>query len=151
MNEDIFHLGAKALICNEDRVLLLKANPELIQNNNKAAYWDLPGGRIKRGDTIEETLKREIAEETGITVIISFQPFAIFTMPVRILTENTDVGLILSVYLVQVESAADVRLSSEHTEARWFTSQEAAHLLAARYPKEFVEKLNRIDETGKIS
>lgn len=68
MNEDCFHLGIKALIRNsEGKLLLLKVNPAQLRNHEGDPYWDLSGGRIHRGSTIEETLRREVAEETGIT------------------------------------------------------------------------------------
>ena len=72
-------------------------------------------------------------------------------MPVRIVTGDTDVGLIFSVYLAEVNEISEVRLSKEHTEARWSILSEAARLLGSRYPKEFIEKLARIDETAQIS
>ena len=72
MNEDIFNLGIKAIIKNsEGKILLLRVNLDQLQVKDKGAYWDIPGGRIHKGSTVEETLKREVEEETGITAIKS--------------------------------------------------------------------------------
>ena len=60
-----FQIGVKALITNESGdVLLLKSNDKNFRFAGKS-YWDMPGGRIKYKG-IEETLKQEILEETGI-------------------------------------------------------------------------------------
>lgn len=142
MNEDCFHLGIKALIINkESKILLLKTNPKELKGYNGEPYWDIPGGRIHRSSTIEETLRREIEEETGITFIKSFKPFLMVLSPLRIPLDDTDVGLILSVYICEVEGTERIKLSREHLEASWFTPKEASELLRFKYPKEFTEKI----------
>src|SRR5579871_5133663 len=61
VNEDCFHFGIKVLLCDsESKVLLLKK-----QDRNRNVYWDLPGGRMQKGETMMETLRREVEEETG--------------------------------------------------------------------------------------
>src|SRR5689334_8027229 len=111
--EDHFHLGIKALIQNaEGKILLLKVNPKHLHDNAHGVYWDIPGGRMQRGSTVEETLARELEEETGITHIKSMHPLAMVLSPIRIPLDPHDVGLILSVYLVEVE-ATDIKISEE--------------------------------------
>jgi ADP-ribose pyrophosphatase len=142
MNEDLFQLGIKVLITNPSgKILLLKVNPKKLKNFNGEPYYDIPGGRIHRGSTIEETLKREVLEETGITEMKNWKPFAMTLANIRIPYGNTDTGLILSVYVCEIDNSAKIILSDEHTEYNWFASKEAGELLKVKYPKEFTQKI----------
>ncbi len=141
MNEDCFHLGVKALIRNlSGKILLLKVNPAQLKNYSGEAYWDIPGGRVQRGASVEETLRREVEEETGITNIKATKLVATILSNIRIPVQNGDVGLLLSVYSCQLsEEPSTIRLSGEHTEAGWFFPKEASELLKVKYPEEFTD------------
>ena len=143
MNEDIFHLGIKAIIRNQKgEILLLKVNKETLKGYSGDAYWDIPGGRIHKGSSIEETLKREVEEETGIRNIKSIKPFSMVLSNIRIPTsENGTVGLILSSYICEIEETIQITLSEEHREDNWFLPEEASKLLEFKYPKEFTEAI----------
>lgn len=145
MREDSFHLGIKAIIRNsEGEVLLLKTNPAKLRGYSGEPYWDIPGGRIHKDSSVEETLKRELEEETGITVVKSMEPFTMVLSTMRIPTDDGSVGLILASYLCEIEDNPEIKISDEHIEAKWFSPKEAAKLLEFKYPKEFVKKLSEI-------
>jgi 8-oxo-dGTP pyrophosphatase MutT (NUDIX family) len=58
-----FHVGAYGILINENKILLIK--------KSRGAYkgmYDLPGGGIEFNEKIEETLKREFVEETGVVL-----------------------------------------------------------------------------------
>ncbi len=57
-------LAASALVINEGAVLLVKRRYEPY-----AGFWALPGGHVEPGETTEDAVKREVHEETGITLL----------------------------------------------------------------------------------
>lgn len=59
-----FHLGIYAIIEKEQSILLVKKSRGPYQG-----MWDLPGGRPCHGETILQTIQREVKEETGIDLI----------------------------------------------------------------------------------
>lgn len=142
--EDTYHLGIKALIQNEKgQLLLLKVNPAVL-SGKKEAYWDIPGGRVQRGSTVDETLRRELVEETGITSVESTKPFAMVLSNIRIPAKPLDFGLILGAYICKVGQLQEIRISEEHTEYGWFSPKEAAELLKVKYPIDFTDKISAI-------
>jgi ADP-ribose pyrophosphatase YjhB (NUDIX family) len=60
--ERAFRIGVFALIHDGERVLLAR--------RRDSGWWNLPGGGMERGETVDEALRREVAEETGLEVAV---------------------------------------------------------------------------------
>ena len=52
-----------AVMIDDGRILVV-----LRQGGAWAGYWAVPGGRQRRGETMEEAVAREVLEETGLVV-----------------------------------------------------------------------------------
>jgi 8-oxo-dGTP pyrophosphatase MutT (NUDIX family) len=136
--EDIFHLGIKALLRDSGgKVLLLQVNPEKLHGERKD-YWDLPGGRVQKGGSVIDTLKREVEEETGITEAQDPEEIGMVLSNIRIpLGEGESAGLILNIYACSIPAHSTIALSDEHVAYEWFAPPKAAELLQVKYPEEF--------------
>lgn len=142
--EDYFHLGIKALILNpECKALLLKRHHPV-----KGGYWDIPGGRLQKGESELDTLLREVKEETGFDEIHEVHPFMMALTDIRIQALQADVGLIFSFFLIKISESFDPILSDEHVNFEWCTLQNAAEKLKKQYPGEFIEKIIHLDSKG---
>lgn len=76
------------------------------------AVWDLPGGHVKRGETLQEALARECREELGVEII-----------DLGDAVEATSRDVTLTVYIVRSWVGEPVnRAPSEHQEIGWFTA-----------------------------
>ena len=138
--EKLFHVGTKAIIENEEgKILLLHVGerPGLVNKN----YWDIPGGRIQEGQTVTDTLKREIKEETGIAGIGKADYLGGFISHHEYEQGGQNFGLVLVVYKVNVLNVESIALSEEHTDYEWVDKKEAAERLSHKYPPEFTKLL----------
>jgi 8-oxo-dGTP pyrophosphatase MutT (NUDIX family) len=139
--EDSFHLGVKALILNaEHKVLLLERHHPI-----KGIYWDLPGGRLQKGESQIDTLLREVREETGLSNVCEVHPFMMALTDIRIQALEEDVGLIFSIFLINLSESFDPILSEEHVDFEWCSLSNAAEKLTKQYPSAFIEKMIRLD------
>ncbi len=135
-----FHLGIKALIENkEGKILLLKKSKKITDKFGQKPYWDIPGGRIEKGSSVLETLKREVLEEIGVNDLTVRDLFYAAVSNTRI--DSEDCGLILFIYDCSISDRSKVVLDEEHSEYGWFDKRETADLLRVKYPADFITKL----------
>jgi 8-oxo-dGTP diphosphatase len=68
---DYIGVGIGAVILNDDgKVFLAKRGKKA---RNEAGKWECPGGGMRFGDTMQETIIREMQEEFGISVAVGRQ------------------------------------------------------------------------------
>lgn len=61
-------VGTRPLILPGAVVIILNENNELLLQHRTDGGWGLPGGLMELGESLEETAKREVKEETGLEI-----------------------------------------------------------------------------------
>lgn len=100
----------------------------LILQRNSDNDWELPGGRLSSYEGVSEGLRREIREETSLSVDIK----DILLANSWINDQNNDR---LGVYYGSDTEQKRVRLSREHTDFMWVNSSEATYKLSTAQAK----------------
>jgi mutator protein MutT len=66
------------LIFEGGKILLVERGQEPLKG-----YWSIPGGIVESGEKLEDAIRREVAEETGLDV----EPYAMFEIFERIIPD----------------------------------------------------------------
>ena len=106
-------MQTKAILCHikdKERLLLqFKAKGKFGEGR-----WNGPGAKIKKGETKEQTVEREVLEETGLLVSdLKYAGKTTFFFPQK----GTDIWV---VYIYLTESFFGELKHSEEGELRWF-------------------------------
>lgn len=120
-------VSAKGALIVDDHALLLK---------NERDEWELPGGKLESGETLEQTVRREIEEETQLKVNVHECLHAW----VYVINDNATV-LVVVFACQSYDSLASLQVSSEHKEARWWPLPEVE---ALRMPNGYKIALSRL-------
>ena len=114
----------------------------LLERRTDAPVWSLIAGMVEDTETLTQALRREVREETGLTVS-SYELFGTFTDPTRIVSyADGNVFRVASfVYFVTVESFGGLRPSSESEQLRFFPKTEILELDLPATQRHIVERL----------
>ncbi|MDP3770115.1 MAG: NUDIX domain-containing protein [Candidatus Sungbacteria bacterium] len=66
-------VGHDSIILNAATAFIVNDNGEILllrRGDRTQEIWGLPGGMMEVGESAEETMKREVLEETGLTVVV---------------------------------------------------------------------------------
>ncbi len=112
---------AGGFVLDHGRVLLGLRAPDA---NTYPCVWDMFGGHVEDGETIEATLIRELSEELDITPS-EFDFLTTLTEP----DPQSNGNYLYHIYTVTAWSGGGPRrCGHEHTEIRWCTLDEALAL-----------------------
>ena len=102
--------------------LLLKRSPEQYYPN----LWQMVSGKLKENETAYNAALREIIEETSLIP----EKFWVAPTVNSFYSPDKDYICLLPVFAAKVKVDSEVKLSSEHTEYKWLSSEDAKNILA---------------------
>ena len=109
------------VVIKEDRVLLVRRGKAPSEGE-----WAIPGGSVELGETLQEAVRREILEETGISIRVG-EPIHIFD-DVR----RDEAGHIRFHYVILDFSgeflSGELRAADDAKDARWVSPAEFSQL-----------------------
>jgi len=119
LNEIKLFAAMRAFIKFGDKVLILRESSDYKDGANASRY-DVVGGRITPGERFDESLLREIKEETGLNVKVG-RPFAVNEW--RPIVRGEQYHVVGTFF--ECESSTDkVVLSEDHDDHQWIKPEE---------------------------
>lgn len=127
------HIGVCAVMINCKGEILLERRAD-------SGKWGLIGGGLNIDETLDECLKREVFEETGLR-IANAQRYRIYDDPSRIVEypDGNILRIITLCYIVRINDDCNIRLSEESTQLKFFTINELLQVDIVATHKHIIE------------
>lgn len=122
--KDMWGLAVRGICEVDGKILLLKVRSKSSHDANK---WEIPGGKVKKGEFFDEALRREYLEETGLEIIIE-SLYNVIQNNYTACKTNEEIKSIQLIMKVTAESD-EVIISEEHDDYKWFTKKEVCRLI----------------------
>jgi len=126
------------LLLRDDQVLMAR------RNANRRLYpgtWSFPGGHVETGETLEQALIRELAEEIGVLV-----NDARFLTRIDVSSDDRQSCRSFHLYGIEDWGGEPTNLGNEHSEIGWIPLVEAVllpNLALQSYKQVFNSLINR--------
>lgn len=113
----VFGVATKGVVFNPELKKYLVLKKSLAEDINPDTY-EFPGGRLQFGEELEEAVKREIKEETGLDVLTQ-RMFNAWTFTKK------DKGFQLTgIDFLCITNQEEIHLGEEHSRAEWLNVEE---------------------------
>jgi 8-oxo-dGTP diphosphatase len=118
------------------RILLVERGGQPLKG-----YWSLPGGLVETGERVEDAVRREVFEETGLHV----KPAGLFGIYERIMPDakgRIEYHYVLLDYLCSVKSGA-IHAADDASSVRWVLRSELGNYQLTEGTREVIEQAFR--------
>jgi len=112
-------IATKAFILRDGKVLIIRESPKYSDGSNASRY-DFPGGRLTPGEHFIDALKREVKEETGLTIQIK-RPISVDEW--RPVVRGEQWQIVVTFFECATEDSV-VTLSNDHDHFEWINPRE---------------------------
>lgn len=113
--------AASAVVINDQKRILL-------HKRSDNHLWSLPGGAMDLGESIEQTIIREVKEETGFDVKV-LRCIGLYTDPHHIIAfSDGEVRQQFSICFACTITGGKLAVSSESTQVKFFTQSEVEQM-----------------------
>jgi len=126
-------VATKAFVMHSGKILIVRESDAYADGTNAGKY-DLIGGRLNPGERLEEALRREVKEETGLNVEIGSPFFADESIPRPVV--RGEEWQVVKIYFPCKSRSDQVTLSGDHNECLWIDPREylSVRLIENLYP-----------------
>lgn len=112
-------ISARGVVVKNDRILLVEFDDE------SGLHYNLPGGRVEQGESLLETVVREVQEETCAQVSVAHFLAACEYVPEKYNFRYGSRQVIDFIFLCRLDETSEARLpdnpDANQTAVRWFS------------------------------
>ena len=152
MNGERHRRAARAIVRSADgRVLMMRGEDPA--DPGRGGFWFTPGGGIDDGESVDDAIRRELREETGLEVD-RVGPVVLhrrdrFPMLGETWSQDETIVLVgVEAAFAPITTGLETLEASVITERRWFSVGELRAVDEAVYPRCLVDLLDAIAVTG---
>ena len=130
----LLHLPTVSAICRDgaDRILLVR--------QIDSGWWGVPGGAIEPGESPEQAVAREMAEETGVTIAPPRLVTVLGGPRCRVEYPNGDqLSFVAVIYEVTVAHGTLTPDGEETSAVEWFAVEDLANLSLGPFSRLLLE------------
>lgn len=126
-------VGVGALIYERDRILMAERGGEPLKG-----WWSIPGGLVETGESLDEAIRREVREETGLRV----KPLGVLKIFERVIRDAQgapEYHYVLIDYVCRVTGGA-LRAGDDVSRAEWVRRRDLKDLRITEGTLAVIEK-----------